>query len=393
MKSILEYGAVGDGVTNCSYAICEALKNEKEIFFPKGVYSIEETIYIPSDRHIKLDDEAVIFAADGCFKGEDAIGIITNADVENGNENIVIEGGKVDANNINNARLDWLHGPNSGLTFAFKKVKNLTIRNLISHNSESFNFRLCRVEDFLIEDITFSASHISKNQDGVHISGWCKNGVIKNIKAEYGTTNDDLIAMNADETDVGEKQLKGIESGPISDIYIENVYAQNCWSAVRIVSIFNSVENITVKNLTAGVRAHAINMDATRYCETPIFKDEEYPKGVGSIKNINFENITFWYMGKEWEEEILTGKKKVPFTYDAFNLPEKVMIPLEINGDITIKNLARDLSKDTNPEVTFVGLKHLHDVKAEINGEEVDLDGKDFIINAEKIDLKITKSR
>jgi len=140
MTSIVKYGAIGDGVTDCSPAIKKALENETELYFPSGTYVITEEMLIPSNRHLCLDKDAVIFAADHCFDKEENLSMISNADHVNGNENIIIEGGKIDANNLHNRRKHWKYGPNSGLTFCFMRVKNLTVRNLISHNAETYNF-------------------------------------------------------------------------------------------------------------------------------------------------------------------------------------------------------------------------------------------------------------
>jgi len=48
MTDIRKYGAIGDGVTDCSPAIQKALEVETEIYFPAGVYVITEELLIPS---------------------------------------------------------------------------------------------------------------------------------------------------------------------------------------------------------------------------------------------------------------------------------------------------------------------------------------------------------
>lgn len=390
MVNITQYGAIGDGKTDCSPAIAEALKRETEIFFPAGVYAITEELLIPSNRRLCLDKDATIFAADHCFDKADIRAIITNADHVNGNENIVIEGGKVDANNMHNGRADWRKGPNRGLTYCFKNVKNLTVKNMISHNADSYNFHLCRVEDFVIEGITFTSTHLPKCQDGIHVGGFCHHGVIRDINAEYGSTNDDLLAFSADEM-YGYKHNEGLEDGPISDILVENISAENCWAAVRILSVVSEISNLTFRNMSVGVRKHGINMDATRHMETQIFNSEDYPNGVGNLKNIVFENITLWKTDKIWKENVLAKQGEIPLTVDSFGitLESSHFNIFETLGDITIKNLVRDREKDCNPSSPFIRFKHLHNTTVTANGETFVMNGEKKYLDDDRYDILI----
>lgn len=390
MTDITKFGAIGDGKTNCSPAIAKALETESEIYFPSGIYAITEELLIPSNRRLVLAEDATIFAADHCFDKAGVRAIITNADHIGGNENITIEGGKIDANNITNGRANWKDGPNMGVTFCFKRVKGLTVKNLISHNADSYNFHLCRVEDFCIEDITFSATHLPKCQDGVHVGGFCHHGVIRNIFAEYGCTNDDLLAFSADEI-YSFVHNQGFEDGPISDIEIENVYAENCWSAIRILSFKSQISNLTFRNITAGVRRHGLNLDGSRYLGAPLFKDEDYPTGVGDLKNIVFENLTFWKTDRIWKEEVLNKQGQIPLTVDSFGI--KLNAPdfniLETNGEITIKNMVRDREKDCNPSSPFIHLDHLHNAVITANDETFTMAGECRNLDGDRFDLTI----
>ena len=285
MTEITKYGAIGDGVANCSPAIKEALETEKELYLPAGVYVITEPLLIPSNRHLLLDKDAVILAADHCFDKAGILSMISNEDHVNGNENIIIEGGKIDANNLHNRREHWKYGPNSGLMFCFMRVNNLTVKNVICHNAETYNFRLNRVEDFLIEGITFTATHLTRCQDGIHLEGFCHRGVIRDITAEFGATNDDVLAFTADEAVDAYAHCKGVEDGPITDILVENVSAECCHSVVRLLSVEQEISNVTFRNISAGVRCHGLNADGSRHTADPIFKEEDYPKGIGNMKS------------------------------------------------------------------------------------------------------------
>ncbi len=366
MTDITHYGAVGDGIFDCSYAIKEALAKETEIFFPTGVYVITETLRIPSNRHILLDTDAVIYAADHCFDREGTRAIITNEDTEGGNENIIFEGGRVDGNNVNNTRAHWVTGPSSGLTFCFHRVKGLTLRNLNIHNSDAYNIRLTRVEDYRIEDILFTSTHLPPCQDGIHVNGHCYRGVIRNIRGEGKCTNDDLIALNADDQNLYCHNW-GQEDGPIVDLLIENVHAEDCHTALRVLSIHSEIKNVTIRNLSAGVRCHGLNFDAARYCAHPIFTDEEHPDGVGVLKNVVLEDITLWK----------TNQRSSAFAV------------FETKGELTIRNLVRDFERDQAPERPTLKFKSLPGATITVNGEQYVSEGETRCFDGARFDIVI----
>ena len=383
MTDVTKYGAVGDGITDCSPAIAKALATEPSLYFPAGTYVLTEPLRIPSHRHLKLHRDATLFAADHCFDKAGTLAIIVNADMENGNENILLEGGKVDANNLHNGRADWIKGPNCGLTFSFKRVKGLTVRDLVSHNADSYNFHLCRVEDFTIENITFTATHLPLCQDGIHVGAFCHRGVIRNIHAAYGCTNDDLLAFSADELH-DYIHNTGLEDGPISDMLIENVTAENCWSAVRILSVDSEIRNLTFRNMKVGVRMHGINMDASRHLAHPLYTDAERPHGAGNVKNIRFEDITLWRMPKLDNDELL---KKHGLTIDVPGGHSSKFNIFETLGDVTVKNLRRDLSRDHTPDTAFLYLNYLHGTEVTVNGETFTMHGEERRIQGDHFDL------
>ncbi len=395
MVSILTYGAVADGRTDCSPAIKKALAKEEALFFPAGVYALSEAMCIPSHRHIKLEDGAVLLAADDCFNKAGCVSVITNADHEHGNEDIILEGGKIDANNPGNARIDWVTGPNAGLTAYFKKVRHLTLRDINFHNSESYNILMNRVEDFLIEKLRFTSSRLPKCQDGIHIHGHCHRGVIRDIYADYGCTNDDLIALNADENHEYAHNADS-EDGPITDILIENIYAESCWSAVRLLSIWTPIQNVTIRHMKVGVRKHGFNCDASRYCGHPIFDPAEYPRGVGSLENILIEDVTLWRTDKTFQREVLDRQGECPLKAESFLLSgarRNLFNIFETSGSIIIRGLKRDLQKDCSPEVPFAQLANLFDTEVTLNGESFSMEGEQKFITDSTINMEIARTK
>lgn len=378
MTDITKYGAIGNGVFDCSDAIDNALKRETELFFPNGTYAISRTISIPSNRKIVLDEGATIFAMDSCFNKAGVKAVITNADYENGNENIVFMGGKVNANNDGNHKEHWRTGPSQSLTFSFINVKNLTLKNINIHNSENYFVRFVKVSHFLVEDLLFTSDICTLCQDGIHLSGYCHDGVIRNIVAKDACTGDDLIALNADDVNFYSHNWEQID-GPISDILVENVTAEACHSAVRLLSITSEIRNVTFRNFTVGVREMGINADAARYCADPLFNDDEQPRGVGNLKNVTFENLTMWKasfeIGKhvKWDETVKESSHS--------------LLTLETNGNLTIKNFVRDRSKDTNPKAKTIKLKSLFPSSLILNGENIETKGETTFYDLDTVDL------
>jgi hypothetical protein len=72
--------------------------------------------------------------------------------------------------------------------------------------------------------------------DGIHLDGNCHYGVIRNLK---GTCYDDLVALNAHEG----------SCGPITNIEIDGIFAENCHSAVRLLRVAEPVEKIRISNV------------------------------------------------------------------------------------------------------------------------------------------------
>jgi hypothetical protein len=94
---------------------------------------------------------------------------------------------------------------------------------------------------FTIENITFDFNLRRGNMDGIHIAGNSRHGRIVNLK---GTTNDDLVALNADDVPIVE-----LSRGPITDIQVDGIWAEHAHRAVRLNSCGSPVKRIKVSNV------------------------------------------------------------------------------------------------------------------------------------------------
>ncbi len=281
MKSridVKEYGAVGNGVADDTSAIQQALDGgNRTVIIPPGIYKISFALKVDSQTKISADDQAVIRLASHAGTNKDVF-LLTNR----GNRDIRVEGGIWDGNNENNPRgEEGDQNAYTGAAINFVGVRKLFIRNLTVRNPEAYSIRMCRVENFLVENIRFDHQIIRPNQDGIHMGGCCCSGTIRKLRAlTPRTTNDDMVALNADDSTTRVINL-GMECGPIRNININDLRADDAYTFVRMLSSKEPIENITITNVSGGCRMNAVNCDRWRF-----------PAGGGNLKNILIQNFS-----------------------------------------------------------------------------------------------------
>ena len=294
--SVKDFGAVGNGRADDAAAFQQALDAGCDtVTVPVGKYKIGKTLYIGSNTKLIVHPEAVIRLADNTSKKRGDF-LITNKSHDGGHdENIMIKGGMWDGNNLTNRKPDVLYDDTacSGAIMSFKHVSNLTLSTFTLKDAGGYNTRFCHVDNFLIENITFLATEPAPNNDGLHFNGFIDNGVIRNLRAHTPrTTSDDMIALNADDI-VTRCEALDMECGYIRNLVIDGLYAEQCASFVRMLSIDSDITNIKISNVYGGFTGMAINMDAARYCMTPIIdpESERFTKGVGCIENVTVDHM------------------------------------------------------------------------------------------------------
>ena len=345
------FNEVSDGLRDAAPVLQSALDQCGEISIPGGTYLLGATLKVHSDTSITAAPDAVFRLADGVGTHCRNF-MITNTNPGNGNANISLCGGLWDGNNAGNPRGadpegGYFSAPldtqdrdpfaYTGVAINFTNVRNLTVRDLTVHNPESFFVRVGEVSDFHIENITLSADKLRPNQDGLHVGGFCERGVIRGIRASgAGVPNDDMIALNADD-DV-ERQLNlGMRRGPIRNILVEDVEAEDAYTFIRLLSVEHAIEDITIRGLRGGCRVHGINLNNWRF-----------PKGVGAIRRIRFEDIEL-------------AKTRV-----ADSAPALVKISLGVD-DVQLGQLHRGAA--TLPEVKTLVIDNNQDLEMALDGQ------------------------
>jgi hypothetical protein len=260
----------GDGVTDDTPAIQVLLDSKAPIVYlpaPAKHYVISKSLRIYSNQTLKLDPATVIRLADNA---NDCM--ITNADFEGGNKNIVISGGIWDGNNVG---VHHARGSRNGASprdffigsaFILLNVENLRIEKLTVKDPEKFGIHIAACHKFTVDGITLDYNGLEHNMDGIHVQGGCSFGRVTNIK---GNTYDDMVALNADDGEYWE-----ISKGPITDIQIDGLWASDCFRAVRFLSTGTPVKRISISNVFGSYFTNTIAFTHWRLTATlPRFED------------------------------------------------------------------------------------------------------------------------
>lgn len=279
-----------NGTADATDAIQSLLDAGGEIYLPEGNYRITRTLRIHSDTDLSLHRRARLFV-DGDVPKHAGDFLLTNA---GGDKNIRIRGGVWDGNNQGqyNVRGELLDITGySGVLLAFDRLTDLTIEDVTLANPAAYYTRFCRLDGFEINDVRFMSEERRSNQDGIHLCGGCRNGVVRHLLAiTRGQTRDDMIALNADDC-MDRVECHGTMRGDIENVLFEDVYAEDCATILRLLSVTANIRNITFRRIFGGYHTMAVNIDAARYCRTPLFRDANEPNGVGRIENVTIDTF------------------------------------------------------------------------------------------------------
>ena len=264
------YTLYGDGVHDDTLALQELLDTKKEIILPEpdAFYLVSKTLLIGSNTRLVLPRFAEIRLKDGSNcpllrnktvdkpaerlpaglgAWQKFLALHENKyspDPEDTTVNIEIVGGIWNFNNMgqnpNPLQSKDMSIPDfTGYGMLFHNVKNFRLSSLTLKDPTNFAVTLDRTSYFNVDDITFDYNNgnpVSLNMDGIHVNGNCYFGCIRNLR---GACRDDLVALNADEG----------SGGPISDILVDGVFAEECHSAVRLLSVKYPVERVRITNV------------------------------------------------------------------------------------------------------------------------------------------------
>jgi hypothetical protein len=176
-----------------------------------------------------------------------------------------------------------------------QNVNRVSVKNITIRQSRPFGVHLANAHEFTIENITLQEHY----RDGVHVNGPSSDGVIRGVR---GDSHDDNVALNA-----WEWKNYAPSYGPIERIVIEDVtgspeglHAANSIRLLPGVKRFDDgtkldcpISDITLRRIT-DIREFKLydqpNLELGR--------DKDFSIGVGTVKNLRLEDLTFNRPGK-----------------------------------------------------------------------------------------------
>ncbi|MDR1960344.1 MAG: hypothetical protein LBQ54_15135 [Planctomycetaceae bacterium] len=354
---------VGDGIADDTAAIQARLDSETTLVYlppPKKCYLISKAIKIHSNQTLRLDPNTIVRRADGMNDY-----MILNSEIVKGNRNISVIGGIWDGNNAANncryllekaSRTIKHHGEIfMGTSLLMLHVENLRLENITVKDPVLFGIQIGGCRKFTVNDITFDYNLKNPSMDGVHIQGSCSEGRVTNIK---GDTNDDMVALNADDVPIFD-----VTPGPITDIEIDGLFVtEKCFRGVRMLSTGSPVKRISISNVFGPFYRNAV---AFTHYQLPFHHVPRY-------EDITINNI---FCSKLTAAERLD---KAPHI-----LMRKSLAIIELEGELSVDNLTisnihrREYLPDAAPTLFFrrgtkVGTLRLRDIQ-QVNATDVPL--------------------
>lgn len=288
-------------------AIQAALDKDNSVTLPKRElpYYIDRPIILKSGQKLTAAADAEIRLVPGTntsmVRNEHIVGFADKPVPENTqpDTHITIEGGIWTT--LANGSKDY-NGNHRGLSskkepvpgthgvILLHNIRHATVRNVTVRQSRPFAVHLGNVRNFTVDGVTLD----QHGRDGVHIDGPASEGVIRNVS---GDSHDDPVSLTA-----WDWKQYNVTFGPIHHITIEHVsgapIGKHGTDAIRLlpgVKRFSDgstldcpVHDITMRGIT-DIRDYKLydqpNLEVAR--------DTDASVGVGTLKNIVFENLTF----------------------------------------------------------------------------------------------------
>lgn len=161
-------------------------------------------------------------------------------------------------------------------------------------DAESYYFRLSHARNaFWCKISAFTRSIPTNNNDGIHLGGNCEDGIIRHLRGlGRGAPNDDMVAMNADDV-LQRVECYGQECGPIRNVRVYDLHADDCHTFVRLLSVDSPIEHIDIEGVRGGCQIAMLNMDGARGCRVPMFDDNDprYANGVGCVRDVRIRDV------------------------------------------------------------------------------------------------------
>jgi len=280
-------------------ALQAAVREHEIVHIPAGLYLMDGSVIIPSNRRIEADEGAVIRLMEGV-----RVLMLRNEHTEDGTHapisrenhdfNISISGGRWEESNTKRAGYGQtgMYDPERSFfgvstLMLFNNMDHLTLEDMTFSHTAGFAVQLGDIENADIENIVFDECFA----DGIHANGNTENLITRNIRGQVG---DDLVALN-----MYDWQNSSVNFGPMKTVLCEGLEAApgEGYKAMRILPAVYYYEDGTAVDcsLTDAVISGVTGVKTFKmYYQTPAYNvDTQQPErgAAGSGDCIYFENI------------------------------------------------------------------------------------------------------
>ncbi len=171
-----------------------------------------------------------------------------------------------------------------------QNVRRVLVKNVTIRQSRPFGVHLANAHEFSVENITLE----QQRRDGVHVNGPASDGHIRGVR---GDSHDDNVALNAWEWKNYAPSHGSIERIVIEDVTgsAEGLHAANSIRLLPGVKRFSDgttlncgIDDITLRDIT-DIRDFKLYNQPN----LELGRDNDASAGIGALKNIVFENLTF----------------------------------------------------------------------------------------------------
>lgn len=296
-----------DGRTIWTTALQQALREHTVVVIPatEEIYWIDDTVVIPSHRHIEATGATIRLTPD-CevlmLRNEHtADGTATPIQPGHEDHNISIHGGRWEESHTKRGGYGtsgrYTHftedkagecRPFYGVStcMLFNNIVGLTLMDMTFAHTAGFGVQVGNLTNGVMENITFESCYA----DGLHINGNGENLYVRNISGEVG---DDLVALN-----MYDWQNSSVTFGSTKNVLCEELHLAptSHYKALRIEpGIYTYADESTVDcGLYNAIISHVTGIETFKmYFQTPAYQIGTKPErgGVGSSDNLFFEHI------------------------------------------------------------------------------------------------------
>ena len=277
IKSVKDYGALGDGVTDDSVALQNCLNTYGRIWFPEGVYLTSKSLIVYPNTHIYGDGrgksilKAVTVGSDtgsnlfNCHMENISIRSMT---IDGNRDNITGAGGSCIRGNLStsgayNCLFEDLELKNSdayGMGFQVNTIKNVIINNCFLENlgNDGIDFKNYNdsneaviFSNIIVKDPCMKSTNT--NKAAIDLRGCC---LLSNVCILFENTTQPCDGIRFRDGVDASPTGRGAWRCSLSNFYVKAYSGYNTRFGVNILNENVNVCNGTIVNFGTGIRTH-----------------------------------------------------------------------------------------------------------------------------------------